>query len=66
MNSAEACLALAGAVGLMTCACLWFSPYLCRLIAAALLTHANTTDTARDFRRQEWGRQLAAMESHDA
>lgn len=55
-------LALAGGATAATVLTLWYSPYLCRLFAAALLTHAATVETARDFRRQEWDRQSEALE----
>lgn len=61
MDSLTAVLYLIGASSIVTAATLWFSPYLCRVAAAALLTHAGTVEGAREFRRYEWSRQMEAV-----
>ncbi len=38
-----------------------FSPTLCRYLAAALLTHADTVESARRMRAASWRRYLDVM-----
>jgi hypothetical protein len=38
-----------------------FSPTLCRYLAAALLTHADTVESARRMRAESWRRYLGVM-----
>lgn len=38
-----------------------FSPTLCRYLAAALLTHADTVESARRMRSESWRRYLDVM-----
>lgn len=38
-----------------------FSPTLCRYLAAALLTHADTVESARRMRAESWRRYLDVM-----
>lgn len=39
-----------------------FSPTLCRYLAAALLTHADTVESARRMRSESWRRYLYVMQ----
>lgn len=50
----ESIIVIVGYVAIITGLTAWFSPYICRVIAAALLTHADTTESARVRRRRNW------------
>jgi len=45
---------LVGGAALALLITLWYSPHLCRLCAVALLTHAETTEGARETRARSW------------
>lgn len=56
MSALTAILALAGAAAWALALAAALSPEISRLLAAALLTHADTAEAARDFWRRAWAR----------
>ena len=56
MSTIAAIMYLGGGVALAVAAALWFSPYLCRMVAAYLLTHASATEAAREAKARQWAR----------
>lgn len=58
MNLAEIVFVGAGGFFIALLITIWYGPYVGRIIAAALLTHAATTEKARRIRRKEFDRQM--------
>lgn len=56
MTALAALLMLAGGAAAVLALGAALSPEICRLLAAALLTQAETTEAARAFRRRAWSR----------
>lgn len=56
MTALTSILTLAGAAAVVLSLSAAASPAICRLMAAALLTHAETMEAARDYRRRAWSR----------
>lgn len=47
-------ISLAGSVALVLFISVWISPYICRLLAAALMSHADAVDAYRREKKMKW------------